>query len=199
MISHLRGKVESLGKDYAVVEVNDMGYIVFMTQRDLQDHLAPGFQVHVHTVMIFRQEGAELFGFLVPGERELFKLLLKVSGVGPKLALSILSSLESGELALSIINGHAERLQAVPGVGKKTAQRLIVELKDKEELVTLASSVEEAPAAGDTISAEVIKVLESLGCTRQEAKKTVSKALKEARAGSTSQDVLSLCLQILGK
>jgi len=199
VINHLKGKVDSLGKDHAVIEVNGIGYIVFMTQRDLQDHLAPDFQVLIHTAMIFRQEGAELFGFLSTGDRELFKLLLKVSGVGPKVALSILSSLEAGELALTIINGHAERLQAVPGVGKKTAQRLIVELKDKEELVTIVTSMEETAVAGDTTSSEVVKVLESLGCTRQEAKKTVSKALKDSKAGSTSQDVLSLCLQILGK
>jgi holliday junction DNA helicase RuvA len=198
MISHLKGKVDSLGKDNAVIDVNGVGYIVYMTQRDISEHLAPGFQVQVQTYMAFRQEGADLFGFLSSRDREIFKLLLKVSGVGPKLALSVLSSLDASELALTIINGHAERLQAVPGVGKKTAQRLIIELKDKEELEALIVQ-EEAHTAGDTVSAEVVKVLESFGCTGIEAKKTVSRALKDARPGSSSQEILSLCLQILGK
>jgi Holliday junction DNA helicase RuvA len=200
MISQLYGSIIACEKDGVIIDVHGVGYSVSVPARSIENELSVGLTVRMHTVMIVRQDAMELFGFTTTVERELFRMLLRVSGVGPKVALAILSALPAGDLALALIEGDNRRLESVSGVGKKTAGRLIVELKDKPELMEYCAEAAEKTAEAGVKASEVVKMLESLGCTAEEARKAVKSALKrEGKAISTEEELLAVCLEILGR
>lgn len=200
MISQLTGTVIEFGKDSLILEVHGVGYSVYVPARSLESELSVGQSVRIHTVQIVRQDSLELFGFTTAVERELFKMLLRVSGVGPKVALAILSALPAGDLALALIEGDNKRLEAVSGVGKRTAGRLIVELKDKAELIEYCSAASEKVVEAGVRATEVVKMLESLGCSADEARKAVKNAVKRSGGTiSTEEELLTACLEILGR
>ncbi len=200
MIAQLTGLITACERDSLILEVHGVGYIVSVPGRSIQNELSVGQTARIHTVQIVRQDALELFGFTTSVERELFKMLLRVSGVGPKLALSILSALPASDLALALMEGDNKRLEAVSGVGKKTAGRLIVELKDKAELIEFCGDSSEKVVEAGVRATEVVKMLESLGCSSDEARKSVKSALKRGgEAISTDEELLTACLEILGR
>ena len=130
MIAQLRGRVVARRLDGVVVDVGGVGYLVQATQRAL-DKARTGEEVALDTYLHVREDALQLYGFAEPAERELFELLLSVSGVGPKVALAILSNSTPGDLRRAIALEDETRFVAIPGIGKKTAQRIVLELKEK--------------------------------------------------------------------
>lgn len=158
MIASLRGRVVSRGTDHVVLEVNDVGYKVFVPRHPSDE------EVHLHVHHVVREDGQFLYGFASREELALFELLIGVSGVGPKAALAILTTSRPGDIAGAILAGDGAALARAPGVGKKTAERVIVDLKGKVGGIAAASGPALAPS-GD----EVADALRSLGFTASEA------------------------------
>jgi holliday junction DNA helicase RuvA len=141
MIASVRGRVVARRLDSVVLDVNGVGYLVQTTQRALQK--AQGGEVSLDTYLHVREDALQLYGFAEPAERELFELFLSVSGVGPKVAIAILSGSTPTDLRRAIALADETRFVAIPGIGKKTAQRIVLELKEKLGPVDLGS---ESPA-----------------------------------------------------
>jgi holliday junction DNA helicase RuvA len=141
MIASVRGRVVARRLDSVVLDVNGVGYLVQTTRRALQK--AQGGEVSLDTYLHVREDALQLYGFAEPAERELFELFLSVSGVGPKVAIAILSGSTPTDLRRAIALADETRFVAIPGIGKKTAQRIVLELKEKLGPVDLGS---ESPA-----------------------------------------------------
>jgi holliday junction DNA helicase RuvA len=138
MIARLRGTVVGSTPDGLVLDVNGVGYLVAATPSVLRN-AAPGNEVTVETYLNVREDALQLYGFADRGERELFTQLLTVNGVGPKVALAIVSGSPAEELRRAIVREDAARFQAIPGIGKKTAERIVLELKEKVEASAVAT------------------------------------------------------------
>ena len=161
MIAGLEGKLQSRSTDGAIIKVGGVSLQVYMPASTLSTLGAIGEAVHLHTHLHLREDNVALYGFATTEELELFRSLIGVSGVGPKVALAILSALNPGQLALAIASGNVDLLSGVPGVGQKMAGRLALELKGKLEGIMIST-----PAEGD---AEVVAALTSLGYNASEA------------------------------
>jgi holliday junction DNA helicase RuvA len=131
MIASVRGEVAVRRTDHVVVECGGVGYRLAVSAHTLQKVAPVGEDAFLHSHLIMRDDGMQLYGFATEDERDLFLLLLGVQGVGPKVALAVLSGGTTGELLNAIAAGDAKRFQAVPGIGKRTAERVIVELREK--------------------------------------------------------------------
>ncbi len=170
MIASLHGKLESLGSNWAVINVNGVGFQVYMPTSTLSLLGNIGREVHLHTHFILREDSAALYGFTSTDEMELFQILLGVSGVGPKLALAVLSAMSVERVTMAIATSSVDLLTIVPGIGKKTAQRLILELKDKIGALPIAAPT--AQLAQE--NADVLTALTSLGYSVYEASRAVA-------------------------
>ena len=170
MISGLQGKLESMANDYAIINVHGIGFQVYMPTSTLSSLGKVGDEVEIHTHLHLRVDNVTLYGFASPDELRLFKTLLGVSGLGPKLALAMLSAMSTDKLVMAIAGGSADLLKAVPGVGKKVAERIILELKDKIGAGWItAPGVQVAEEDADVLSA-----LTSLGYSVAEAARAVN-------------------------
>jgi Holliday junction DNA helicase RuvA len=188
MIAHLEGRLEYKGPNSIVIDVGGVGYDVRVPTHlyDLLPHEGDPCKLYIHTY--FREEdGTSLFGFTTWQDREFFKLLMTVSGVGPKVALGIMSSITAADLAEAIVTEDAKALTRVSGVGKKMAQRLILELKDKVADMSIEARAKKPPA--DTASEDAASALVALGYSRQAAGAAVAKA-REAAPGPTKVEEL---------
>ena len=139
MIASLHGTLESLSSDGAVINVNGVGFRVYMPTSTLSILGTVGKEVHLHTHLVLREDNVALYGFASTEELELFQILLGVSGIGPKLGLAVLSAMKVEQVVMAIATGSVDLLTVVPGIGKKTAQRLILELKDKIGTIPIAT------------------------------------------------------------
>lgn len=180
MIARLTGTLAHKSPEHLIVDVHGVGYQVAVSLNALYQLPEKGQPVTLHIYTHVREDALQLFGFLEPVEKQLFLLLLGVSGVGPKLALNILSGSPADELRHALERSDLVRLTAIPGVGKKTAERLVVELRDK--IRTVAGSRAEEPQASDGIDSEAISALVNLGYRQAEAER----AVKAARAGGAA-------------
>ena len=187
MIAGLEGKLQSRSTDGAIIKVGGVSLQVYMPSSTLSTLGAIGEAVHLHTHLHLREDNVALYGFATTEELELFRLLIGVSGVGPKVALAILSAMEPGHLALAIATGNVDLLSSVPGVGSKMAGRLALELKGKLEGIMVS-----APAEGD---AEVIAGLMGLGYSAAEAASAL--ASLPHSAGLTVEEKIRQALQYL--
>ncbi len=173
MIASIQGKIAATSGDSVVVVVNGLGYKVFMPSPEKQ---SPGDDLFLHTHLVVREESLTLFGFLTTTERSLFETLLSITGVGPKVALAILNTLSVDNLKNAVISDRPEILTRVPGIGKKTAQKILLELKDK-----LTVGLEDAPIDSfDDINTDVIDALVGLGYSIVEAQSAVQNLPKDA-------------------
>jgi Holliday junction DNA helicase RuvA len=187
MIASLQGKVTATYSDHVILTVNGVGYKVFVPEPasyDERDNTA----VFLHTVLIVREDGFSLFGFRTVGEREIFETLLKVNGVGPRMALAILSTMSVDNLRNAVLSERAELLTRVPGIGKKTAQKIVFELKDK-----LAIGLDTMPVIpmSDT-NTEVMDALVALGYSIIEAQTAIQSLPKDAPDDVESRILLAL-------
>lgn len=193
MIAQVRGRLLRKEPQEAIVDVGGVGYRVAIPLSTFYRLGEPGGEVTLRTHTHVREDALALFGFLSAAEQALFERLIAVSGVGPKLALSILSGIEAPDLVAALRASDVARLTRIPGVGKKTAERLVLELKDKVQ--GLAASEEAAPVGAAPSSREdLVSALVHLGYSRPEAERGVDRALKEDATGRF-EDLLRLSLR----
>ena len=192
MISSLRGQVQHVGLDHAVVEVGGVGFAVQMTPSTLAT-LRRGEEASLATTLIVREDSLTLFGFADAEARELFGLLQTVSGIGPRIALATLAVLEPDKLRHALAEGNITVLTQVPGIGKKGAERLIIELRDKVGALPTPAT----PAHSQTRD-HVVEALLGLGFPAKAAETTVDNVLGENPDQSTSA-VLRRALATLGR
>ena len=197
MIAQISGKLTQKQPGEVVIDVGGVGYLVFIPLNvfyRLPDLGAPmSLQIHTHV----REDALQLFGFHDLAEKQVFLLLMGVSGIGPKLALNILSGIPAEELARALRNGDQVRLVSIPGVGKKLAERMIVELKDKFLTFTPATLDSAAkPEASSQKMQDAVSALINLGYKKPEIEKTVRDVLKND--GLSLEDVLRETLQRMG-
>ena len=196
MIAHLRGRVLRKSPQEVVVDVGGVGYRVaipvstFYRVGDEGDELS----LRIHTQV--REDTLALFGFLTAGEQEVFERLISVAGVGPKLAVSILSGIEVGDFVSALRGNDLARLTRIPGVGKKTAERLVLELKDKLPAIVAGEAAVAAPSADASPKDDLLSALGNLGYSRPEVERAVDRALNADPAGRF-EDLLRRALQLV--
>lgn len=204
MISYIRGELCDIEEQKAIVDVNGVGYGIYMPQQALSLLPPIGQQVKIHTYLNIREDAMQLFGFLTKEDLNVFRLLIGVNGIGPKAGLNILSCLSPDELRFAVLSGDAKAISATPGIGKKTAEKLILELKDKlniEDMLEhaahgsdsedLASSTD---TASNTMQAEAVQALTALGYGSAESLRAVKKTSPEC---SSVEDILKEALKFL--
>ena len=180
MIVHLNGELVEKSPARIVVEACGVGYEVFIPLSTFDRLGAVGKPCRIFTCHIVREDGQTLYGFATAEEREMFSLLLGVSGVGPKLALALLGGMTSGDLQLAIAQGDSKRLANIKGVGKKTAERLVVELKDKINPVeAFANARTKDSAAQADVLRDAMLALSALGFSDDVARKNVQRVLED--------------------
>jgi holliday junction DNA helicase RuvA len=182
MIAHLRGKLLAKHPNQAIVETAGVGYDVTISVPTFSDLPGVGSEVSLHIHTHVREDLIGLYGFLRPGEKQLFEKLITVSGIGPKLAITILSGMPADEMAGSIRGNDIARLTRIPGIGRKTAERMVLELRDK--LPPQASGQEPAAPVMSAIEEDVLSALLNLGYQRAAAEKTLASAMKAGKAVS---------------
>ncbi|HEX8262998.1 MAG TPA: Holliday junction branch migration protein RuvA [Allosphingosinicella sp.] len=178
MIARLRGLLDSFAADHAVVDVNGIGYLVFASTRTLSALGPVGGEVVLHTVMQVSQDDIRLIGFASAEERDWFRLLVSVQGVGARVALAILSTLPGDDLHRAVAAADSAMIARSPGVGPKLAQRIVHELKDKVGGLALGPASASAPAPGSA-AADAVSALLNLGFRPGEAASAVGKAEAE--------------------
>ena len=194
MIAHLRGRILRKGPQEAVLDVGGVGYRVAIPVSTFYRLGEPGAEVELRTYTHVREDTLALYGFLTAGEQDMFERLISVGGVGPRLAVNILSGIEVPDLVAALRTSDVTRLTRVPGVGKKTAERLIVELKDKMP-AAVAEEARMTPAGGGP-KEDLLSALVNLGYSRGEVERGVDRALREDGSGRF-EDLLRRALQIV--
>lgn len=190
LIVHLTGSLKEKHPTRAVLDVGGVGYEVFIPLSSYDRLPSTGAQCTVLTYHHVREDAQLLFGFMTEGERTMFKLLMGTTGIGPKLALSALSGLSVRELKTAIATGDTKRLSSISGIGKKVAERMVVELKDKiseGEVFEAVAGGEDEPA--DSLSRDAVLALIALGYKQDQARKMVMNAAS-ANKGETSVEKL---------
>jgi len=184
MIAALRGMLMDKRLDSMVVDVNGVGYLVFASAQTLANLPGEGREISLHCHTHVREDAIQVFGFSSPQEQQAFELLITVSGVGPKLALTTLSGMAVDELLSAIAGADHKRLQSIPGIGRKTAERIVVDLKEScVKLLPQVTSRVDAAAPAAAWQDEVVGALVNLGYKRALAQKAVSEALKHEVEG----------------
>ena len=184
MIYYLKGVVQELTPTYAVVEVGGVGYYVSVSLNTSQK-LQQGRECLLYTQQIIREDAHLLFGFYEKAEKEMFNLLISVNGVGAVSAMILLSSLDLVEISRAILSGNSGVLQKVKGIGAKTAERIIIDLRDKVQKFEFAEG--ETPLTDNKVKEEALSALEVLGIPRKTSEKIMDKVLKQAPETSTEE------------
>ena len=202
MISYVRGELAAVEEDKAVVDVGGVGYGVFMSGQALSLLPPVGNEVKIYTYLNVKEDAMHLFGFLTREDLEVFRLVIGVSGIGPKGGLNILSCLSPDELRFAVMSGDAKAISAAPGIGKKTAEKLVLELKDKmkiEDVLEHAAHGDEVPGTVSGTSesgmqAEAVQALVALGYGSAESMRAVKKTSPDC---VTVEDILKEALKYL--
>ena len=195
MIASVEGRVGAVAFDSLVIEVGGIGYRVFASPAILST-AAPGSTLKLHTYHLVREDQQALYGFRSAEELGFFTLLLTVTGVGPKVALAIVGSRPTADLQLAILAQDQAVLVSIPGIGKKLAERIIFELKEKVSAAGIAASVGAAAGLGAAES-EVVAALQALGYSLAEAREASRIALADATIGGTLEDRVKAALRSL--
>jgi Holliday junction DNA helicase RuvA len=196
VISSVRGTVQSVGLDHAVIEVGGVGFAIQAAPSTLAT-LRRGEETQMSTALIVREDSLTLFGFADEDARDLFWQLLTVSGIGPRLGLAMLAVLEPDKLRAALSEGNINMLTQVPGIGRKGAERLIIELRDKVGALPANGQAVAAPSAG-AVRTSVVEALVGLGFPIRSAEQAVDGVLTENSAGDTGS-VLRKSLAVLGR
>jgi Holliday junction DNA helicase RuvA len=182
MIAHLRGKLLAKHPNQAIVETGGVGYDVTITVPTFSDLPGVGGEVALHIHTHVREDLIALYGFLRTAEKQLFEKLITVSGIGPKLAITILSGMAADEMVGAIRGNDIARLTRIPGIGKKTAERMVLELRDKLPVGSAGEISAGPPMSG--LEEDVLSALLNLGYQRPAAEKAVATAAKKTQGGS---------------
>jgi len=205
MIGKLKGLIDSYGEDFVILDVGGVGYVVHCSGRTLQALPAPGEPAALSIETYVREDQIRLFGFLSDVEREWFRLLQTVQGVGAKVALAVLGTLKPGELASAIAMRDKAMVARTPGVGPKVAERIVTELKDKAPaysdldpaVIRLSGQVEERRAPQPV--ADAVSALVNLGYGQPQAAAAVAAAARSAGEGADAARLIRLGLKELGR
>lgn len=202
MITYIRGILEGMEEDKVIVDVGGVGYGIYMAGTAMGRLPALGKEVKIHTHLHVKEDLMQLYGFLTRDELRVFRLLIGVSGIGPKGGLGILAQLTPDELRFAVMSKDIKAISAAPGIGKKTAEKLIVELKDKLKIEDVLDHQVEAAngAAEDTVNAQglqadAVQALTALGYGNTEALQAVRKV--EMDESTTVEDLLKGALKYL--
>ncbi len=189
MIARLRGALAEKGIDHVIVDVGGVGLRVSVSLQTLAELPAAGQPCALLTQLVVREDSLTLFGFATPEERAAFDLCTSVQGIGPKLAMAILSSLSPSELASAVAGGDHARLTRIPGIGKKTAERIVLELRDKIERAGLGGGRPGAARAHEPqgAAAQVASALINLGYRPADAERAAETATANAQGASVAE------------
>jgi holliday junction DNA helicase RuvA len=196
MIAHLRGTLLEKKPNLALVDVGGVGYALTIPVSTFSQLGDSGEQIALYTYTYVREDTLALFGFLTRGEKELFERLITVNGIGPKLAVTILSGVPLEELVGAIRSGDSKRLMRIPGVGRKSSERIVLELREK--LGPLSDADAAAATSEDSVEQDVMSALQNLGCTRDAAQAAVRKAL-EAGVGREFEPLFRRSMELVGR
>ena len=198
MFAYIKGNLEEKSKNYVVIDVVGIGYKIFMSDLAIKNIGELGNIVKVHTHYYVREDNISLYGFLCNEELKMFELLLSVSGIGAKSAISMLSNITPSSFALAVISNDIKKLTKIPGIGAKTAQRIVLELKDKlkaEEKIEEDFEFEEILET-DENAEEAIAALQILGYNKKE----IEKALIGIEINNfTTEEIIKIALKNLSK
>lgn len=204
MIAYLKGKLADIAEENVVLEVNNIGYNVKITGRTLGMLPPAGEEIKIYTYTYVREDAIHLYGFLTRDDLSMFKLLITVNGIGPKGALAVLSVMDADELRFAIISGDAKAISKAPGIGGKTAERAILDLKDKvsiedsfvnKESERYQEGMGDAGEAGGAVIKEAAEALTALGYSASEALRAVKQV--ENAGDMNVEEVLKLALKKL--
>ena len=199
MISHLRGRLLEKQPNRVIVDVNGVGYDVHVPLSTFYEMTEPGAEIALRVHTHVREDALVLYGFATVLELQIFERLISVSGIGPKLALAVLSGIEPNELVSAIRTANVARLTGIPGIGKKTAERIGLELKDKmASLLPAEAAASPAAATSETLRTDVLSALMNLGYHRPLAERAVDAALMHG-TGTAFEGVLKHALRELAK
>ena len=200
MIAYIKGTVEEILEDRVILEAGNMGYNIFMPMRAVEHLLHKGQEIKIYTYLNVKEDAFQLFGFLTRDDLNTFKLLLGVNGIGPKAALGILSGLSADELRFAVLADDVKTISRAPGIGKKTAQKLILELKDKFNIQeALEMKTEHVQTAGGEetdladVKKEAVEALTALGYSGADALRAVKKV--ELTPDMSVETLLKLALK----
>ena len=199
MYSYIKGELAEINTDHIVIDVNGIGYMIYISSQALDYLPAIGETINVHTYLYMREDAMILYGFLTKDELEIFKLLITVSGIGPKGGLAILSTLSADDLRFAVLSGDSKAIAKAPGVGSKTAQRVIIDLKDKLSLEDAFEKKLEHEnekiniASNSQVKNDAVMALNALGYSSSESLKAVSKV--EITEEMDVEDVLKAALK----
>ena len=198
MYAYINGKIADKANNYVVIDNSGIGYKIYMSLVAIEKLPDVGETQKVYTYYHVREDNISLYGFLSNEELRMFELLLSVSGIGAKLALQILSAISPSSFALAVISNDVSKIVKIPGIGSKTAARIVLELKDKlktEEAISKNEKIEKAIHIDDKDN-EAITALQVLGYTRKEIEKTIEHIDTE---NSSVEEIIRKALAILGK
>lgn len=197
MIAYVKGTLEDVSLHSIVVECKDTGYEILVPQSMIQQLPSIGSAIKIYTHLHVREDAMQLYGFSSKAEKEMFRLLITVSGIGPKGALGILSVFTVQDLQFAIMAGDAKTIAKAPGIGKKTAEKVILELKDKvnfeDALLQLSEHKEDTGTGSSAAMSEAMEALVALGYSKSEATKAIHKA--EITENMDTETVLKLALK----
>lgn len=196
MITHLRGKLADKSPTSVVADVGGVGYGIAISLTTYEQLPGVGEEVHLFTYLYVREDRMELFGFAEEGERELFELLIGVSGIGPTLAQTVLSGMSPQALQEAIFHGRVNELTAIKGIGRRTAERMVLDLRDKVRLPAAeGESDEKTGKAKSSHVEEAVMALTALGIAASAARQAVSKAVQKNGATQSVQQLIKQALK----
>ena len=199
MITFLTGEVVSVNNNTLILDVNNVGYRIFVSERDARALPAAGEEVRVYTYLSVREDAMNLYGFLSEDDLEIYRRLIQVSGIGPKGGLGILSVMTANELRMAILTDDAKAISNAPGIGPKTAKKLILEMKDRvdlEDVISRPAAASDSIAGSDELEknkAEAVSVMTALGYSASEALRAVRKV--HVTEGMSADDILRSALR----
>lgn len=199
MIAYLKGDLAEIRENYVVIEVGGIGYEVYLPTSNISELPSKGTALKLYTYMHVREDAIGLFGFLTKDDLEMFKLLITVNGIGPKGALGILSAISADEIRFAVLAEDVKAISKAPGIGSKTAAKMVLELKDKFKLETafeqklLNQSEGKNPSGIFSKREEAIQALTVLGYSGTDALKIVNQV--DITEDMTSEEILKLCLK----
>lgn len=197
MIAYLKGIIDIKRQDYVVIDVHGVGYKIFMPEGAIQN-LEVDSEAKIYTFMRVREDDVSLYGFLNVEELAMFELLISVGGIGAKSAVGILSNIAPSKFALAVITDDVTTLKKLPGIGAKTAQRIILELRDKiktQEATEQENEIKQKTEVSDSAK-DAIEALQVLGYTRREVEEAISKI---GESYLTTEEIIKQGLKYLGR
>ena len=196
MYAYIKGKVVTKTNTYIIIENNGIGYKIFMSQKAI-DKINEE-EIKIHTYYYVREDNISLYGFLSNDELRMFELLLSVSGIGAKSAITMLSEISTSDFAMAVITNDTSKLIKIPGIGAKSAARIILELKDKlknEDAIVKENNEIKAKIVDEEIVSEAVEALQILGYSKKEIDKVLEKLNIE---GLSTEEIIKVALKQLG-